>query len=1466
MEANQTQALSGVVKTNQRGLITKILSRYASDFFALKELLQNADDAGATAVRIVLEEDKTGNGSYDRVTIQNNGRPFRPEDWDRIRTIASGNPDERTVGYFGVGFFSTFALSDAPVIYSGAGAMRFFWGEGGQLFTRFEALQHPPGSREAALSLLAAQQQQQPPQYHHPCTEFVLPLKREAEAATWRIDALEQFLSKALLFPRHLETVHVVRGGQPVLELRRAAESPTRLRAGQAACARQTPGGLFQLNPTGIDVGLLHLSVRRGDGSAESCTLRTVSSRCTVGAGESAQMLCHGLGKLLGKQIARETTVSLLFDDREPDEWEGEATLERSAPTERKQQPQQPNVVLLRPGQAAPPAVAVSRQAEGNPPLAALLSPLGASRRERRGRIFVGFETHQMCGTGYHVSGPFFPTMERTALDFAATHVSRWNQELVSAAGLVSRAYYDHCFNQLTADLDVGLGSTQLFPELSRATPGSALAAADPRKGPAAMTASASSRGPSWDKAAQQASAARMVALLEEMKADPLKSLAAGCGAHDRRAVHLLRSHVCLAADATPQNIVGQLLAATCWQVQSHPMRLLSTQGPTPCQNVLLVPRRLQGASRFLKRCTLLPEATQRACAELFAPSRDAGVGGKGAKGKAKKGGGELLACGVALRELDGSAVLAELPKTIFDEQEAVLLLSWYARVKGVLFPSSASQRAFAGAVQLQLGNGCADQRTAHLSSFCYHAEVGSGGGGGGGSGAGIRQRLHGLPLPADTLPIAISQHLSQSQLQQFKPLPFWHWWVYTRDHAEDTFGCAGAGGDAAPFSYAVPLLAFIAQQCALTGAQQSMTAAQKKALLASLATTRCVPALTEQEVDGPVSLHLPNATYMLQDTNQREVFGQDLPRPHNSAVQAVGAAFLVQIGVRTQPSVAQLLSYSSQLGWGWPKTVRFLLQQQPPEVQARVEAAGGSGKKCHECWNEWLHRDDIATLRERARPQGAADASFVLPSLPPAGQAHRSCTLHVASEQIRLLPWGNPPSAETIQRMTSTEAAFLLFIGVKKHPALTDLLQLSTQASQLSAASEDAAAMLPCPAFRYLVAHMDVYKQELGACVPARDAAWVPSQVSPDAPMKLLRADTCFLAWNPFGFPVLADVYASEELRCSAGAVLKLVKDPPLLECVSALVSAPPGSGRHGRAEARSTFAYMGTRVAELDATTTGVLRAKAWVPVELSRFSERQGVARVAFSGAWSKPDTVFFDVARSRYGDLLQYTDLLGYYTTSPQARSFLRHAGVRDEPTPTEFANLIAQHNGRVIGSLRYIRLLELLQQQLWRSNPGAADDEDTPSAAEAELVCTVAKEELQKLAEAPFALNAKNLDDPERVLARTCYIIDTLRFLRFGIDPPCAPNSLVGHACICMRRRFTLPAPFHRSLTTPPPLQHCAPLSPAPALLVARSPSAQRCGARALCRKWRGASRQRVGAAGEQPGRRAPLLAAGGHGL
>ncbi|CAG8586335.1 13835_t:CDS:10, partial [Racocetra persica] len=121
------------VEVNQRCLIDKMLSRYSSEFVVFRELMQNSDDARASAVEIVFEN--IVGETYSRMLFKNNGLAFRSEDWNRLKKIAEGNPDEQKIGAFGVGFYSLFSICEQPFVSSGELGMAFYW-KSDQLFVR----------------------------------------------------------------------------------------------------------------------------------------------------------------------------------------------------------------------------------------------------------------------------------------------------------------------------------------------------------------------------------------------------------------------------------------------------------------------------------------------------------------------------------------------------------------------------------------------------------------------------------------------------------------------------------------------------------------------------------------------------------------------------------------------------------------------------------------------------------------------------------------------------------------------------------------------------------------------------------------------------------------------------------------------------------------------------------------------------------------------------------------------------------------------------------------------------------------------------------------------------------------------------------------------------------------------------------------------------------------------------------
>lgn len=102
------------VRENQF-LIDELLSGLYNDpSHFIYEILQNAEDAGATEIHFNLE--------HDKIVIKHNARhDFNFQDVDAITGIGNTTKAEdfNQIGKFGVGFKSVFAVSKTPIIHSG---------------------------------------------------------------------------------------------------------------------------------------------------------------------------------------------------------------------------------------------------------------------------------------------------------------------------------------------------------------------------------------------------------------------------------------------------------------------------------------------------------------------------------------------------------------------------------------------------------------------------------------------------------------------------------------------------------------------------------------------------------------------------------------------------------------------------------------------------------------------------------------------------------------------------------------------------------------------------------------------------------------------------------------------------------------------------------------------------------------------------------------------------------------------------------------------------------------------------------------------------------------------------------------------------------------------------------------------------------------------------------------------------
>ena len=98
--------------TEYEKVLRIIINQYSDRTHFIYEILQNAEDAGASYIKFYLER--------NQLIIFHNGRPFDEKDIEGVCGIANGTKEDGTrIGHFGIGFKSVYCYTDRPHIYSG---------------------------------------------------------------------------------------------------------------------------------------------------------------------------------------------------------------------------------------------------------------------------------------------------------------------------------------------------------------------------------------------------------------------------------------------------------------------------------------------------------------------------------------------------------------------------------------------------------------------------------------------------------------------------------------------------------------------------------------------------------------------------------------------------------------------------------------------------------------------------------------------------------------------------------------------------------------------------------------------------------------------------------------------------------------------------------------------------------------------------------------------------------------------------------------------------------------------------------------------------------------------------------------------------------------------------------------------------------------------------------------------------
>ncbi|KAJ1919991.1 hypothetical protein H4219_001652 [Mycoemilia scoparia] len=1327
------------VEVNQRHLIDKILARYSAEFTVYRELLQNANDAGATSVDIVFHKSRSlASGSQqaidhtqhlqgqelssgqketddlckkyngltfseacEGISFRNNGRSFSVEDWNRLRKIAEGNPDEKKIGFFGVGFYSLFSICEEPFVISGNECMGFFW-KGDQLYTKKIKV----SDSDTSLSKVKSHDGDTP------LTTFLMSL-RDKFSPLPDIKDFGRFLATSLAFTINLVQVKVYLDDTLLFTIRKSVSDPEPL------SLKATSNNFF-----GRDQSLYYLTSPHGLFTIQNVQTRMVQMNCEYVC-KKAVVANDTLGNALMKKLESTSNIvnssfgSLLSgwasSFKKKPSTSKQDSQKSSAPTETPEIAQKAveleekaEFVFLKIAQASLLAHAdhklateMERATKKRPPSTSLVSVIWnshdqhealnwmsepsstdtANRKDKpdtkpqldifsqllvfpeQGRVFIGFPTHQTTGCSAHLAAALIPTVERESIDFVDPSLAFWNKEVLSAYAILCRILYDA---EMVPILQ--------FYERAFKTP---------------VKAKQMLEHPSFAHISKQC--AHVLSFFCPKKTTPnpligdlLKHIFFACSKNPLRLI--TTSGLCSVADtrllSLPQSIKSLPRSADNGSsLTSIPLSSLKVGHRDP---------KIPEITSIIRKTPLVPPLIVEQSAEMI----------------------EILYRRKDLSVVSATDIIRDLRSggPLSDCKQVIPILKWWLGYQSeypqLITPVLATDFLHAISFNASLSDYSASGKTSdtkvfqqifllklsdlrfflntkaiHLPRPELQASLYS---------DSSKQVISPGVFPKELIPPTVSSQFTQPQLVDCFH-GFWSefslsGWISYLIQTNDTRELISQSPEMAEY-----VLSTFGHHF------NRIDQNERVLIMSQLERIACIP--TNHGICIPSQAYFKSASFI-----------DGLPIVLQSVLSVVKEPTLLALGVRKYPDLQHIFDrLSTELKWDHIKLLKYL-----------------AGIKDSITSPEWQKLREAHLFPAELASNSNSTTKYM-----------RACDIHVPKEEIvnlglPTLVWESNPSLQSSSapgsktqaprwRDTGDEALVLFKLGLRRHPTCMDLLQVAAESDIDTEAKVDGPKNRRYLALTYFTEHyIDArYGRDYTTAVRRLRKPFIPAEVhtfgnqssssgnGSKVKRVLLLPDQCYSSQSAsvMGFPTLSPQWARERDR------LLVEEHPPISRCISLL------SGWKYQSEAQATgiFSYLSSRQAEFKSSDWHKLQSMPFIPI----FEKDPKTKEESVVECLAPTQCYFQEKAQGGHMDCDQDQtkpsagsfSMFKYIDFGATAQRFLRACGVRDEPSPIDLALRIVENPtafleacGGWLAYLDILRKLAINASQIRRKSP------------------------------------------------------------------------------------------------------------------------------------------------------------------